>query len=105
MGYSSGDTASLWVTAEGILPVFGLQQRGYCQSLGYSRGDTASLWVTAEGILPLSVCQRGDTATVCLSERGYCTDENAVFRCDSDKNSLVIIFLYLKVHSLKYVEF
>ena len=23
----------------------------------------------------------------------YCTDENAVFRCDSDKNSLVIICL------------
>ena len=30
-----------------------------------------------------------------------CTDENAVFRCDSNKNSLVIICLYLKVHSLK----
>ena len=31
----------------------------------------------------------------------WCTDENAVFRCDSDKNSLVIICLYLKVHFLK----
>ena len=35
------------------------------------------------------------------SEGGRCTDENAVFRCDSDKNSLVMIRLYLKVHSLK----
>ena len=34
-------------------------------------------------------------------EDSYCTDENAVFRCDSDKNSLVISCLYLKVHFLK----
>ena len=33
-----------------------------------------------------------------------CTDGNIVFRCDSDKNSLVIILYVLKVHFLKYVE-
>ena len=27
-------------------------------------------------------------------ERGECTDENIVFRCDSDKNSLVIIYMF-----------
>ena len=35
-------------------------------------------------------------------DRGWkskCTDGNTVFSCDSDKNSLVIIFLYLKVLS------
>ena len=31
----------------------------------------------------------------------YCTDGNTVFKCDSDKNSLVIICPCLKVHSLK----
>ena len=41
------------------------------------RGNTTTLWFTAERILPLSVClsvgfSRGVTATVCLSERGYC---------------------------------
>ena len=25
---------------------------------------------------------------------GACTDENIVFRCDSDKNSLVIIYMF-----------
>ena len=92
VGYSRGDTAMLWVTAEVIPQLCELQPRGYCYSLGYSRGCTATLWVTAKGILPQSVCQRGDTATlwvtsdgilprcwlqqrplsVCLSERGYC---------------------------------
>ena len=33
-----------------------------------------------------------------------CTDKNIVFRCDSDKNSLVIISYTLKVHFLKYVD-
>ena len=33
-----------------------------------------------------------------------CTDGNIVFRCDSDKNSLVIILYVLKVHFLKHVE-
>ena len=113
LGYGRGDTATLWVTAEGILPLSQLgnsrrdtatvclsegmlplsrlQQRGCYHSLGYRRGDTATLWVTAEGILPctlwdiaegilpLSVFQRvcyhflgysrGDT--VCLSENTH----------------------------------
>ena len=59
VGFSSGVTATLWVTAEGILSHSGLQERGYCHSLGYIREDTATLWVIAEGILPLSVFQRG----------------------------------------------
>ena len=33
-----------------------------------------------------------------------CTDENIVFRCDSDKNSLVIILYVLKMHFQKYVD-
>ena len=56
-----GDAFTLWVTAEGILPLCGL----HC-----SRGDTATLWVTAEGILALSVCQRGDTATLWVTAEG-----------------------------------
>ena len=70
VGYSRGDTDTLWVIVEGILPFCGLQQRGYCHSVGYSRGDTATLWVTAEGILPLSECQRRDTVTLCVTH-GY----------------------------------
>ena len=31
-----------------------------------------------------------------LSEGGNCTNGNIVFRCDSDKNSLVIILYVLK---------
>ena len=64
VGYSRGDTAMLWVTAEVIPQLCELQPRGYCYSLGYSRGCTATLWVTAKGILPHSVCQREDTATL-----------------------------------------
>ena len=32
-----------------------------------------------------------------------CTDEISIFRCDSDKNSLVIIYICFKMHFLKYV--
>ena len=32
-----------------------------------------------------------------------CTDEISIFRCDSDKNSLAIIYICFKMHSLKYV--
>ena len=41
---------------------------------------------------------------IILDTLRYCTDENIVFRCDSDKNSLAIIIYVLKVHFLKYVE-
>ena len=71
LGYSRGDATTLRVTAEGILPL------PVCQ-----RGDTATLWVATGGVLPLPVCKsgffnsvgyiRGNTVTVCLSERGYC---------------------------------
>ena len=83
LGYSRGDATTLRVTAEGILPLpvqyvregilplCGLQQGGYCHCLSV-RADSLTLWVTSEGILLLYVCQRGDTVTVCLSERGYC---------------------------------
>ena len=91
LGYSRGDATTLRVTAEGILPL-PVCQRGEIATLGVTgvgilplsvcqRGNTATLWVTAVGILPLSVCKsgffnsvgyiRGDTVTVCLSERGY----------------------------------
>ena len=62
---SRGDTVNLGVTAEGILPLYGLQQWGYYHSVGYSRGVTATLWVTTVGILLHSVgYSRGDTATL-----------------------------------------
>ena len=32
-----------------------------------------------------------------------CTDEISIFRCDSDKNSLAIIYICFKMHFLKYV--
>ena len=52
VGYSRGDTATLWVTAKWIQPL------SVCQ-----KEDTVTLWVTAEEMQPLAVC---------LSERGYC---------------------------------
>ena len=33
-----------------------------------------------------------------------CTDEISVSRCDSDKNSLAIIYICFKMHFLKYVR-
>ena len=83
LGYSRGDTATLWVIAEGILPL-SVIQRGCYHFQGYSRGDATTLWVMTEGILPLSQLgySRRDKATVCLSEgmlqiswlyqRGHC---------------------------------
>ena len=39
--------------------------------------------------------QQGNIATaVCKIAIHICTDGNTVFRCDSDKNSLVIIYMF-----------
>ena len=38
MGYSRGDSVTLWVIAEGILPLCGLQQRVYCYCLSVRKG-------------------------------------------------------------------
>ena len=100
-GYSRGDSATLWVTAEGILPLSDFQ-RGCYNFQGYSRGDATTLWVTAEGMLPLSqlgYCRR-DTSTVCLSEgmlplvwlqqRGHCLSVTEYTPCIS----IYTIYLY-----------
>ena len=91
VGFSSGVTATLWVTTEGILPLSGLQQRGYCHSLGYSRGDTATVCLS-EGMLPLSW----------LQQRGHCLSVREYTPCTLYSISINIysVYLYLSCRSL-----